>query len=494
LARREERLLGGGGGEVGGGEGEVGGLCLDPMPDNDNAGSRRPNLSAVGDAQWLEWTEEILNLCTELVPWGKRPEHLREWVLAILMALKGGAREMLSVPIQHYKSTTTLVTVAWILKKFPALSIVIMQHSHDKAVSSGQILRDFCTQLGVKFQKGQNRISDWRTEEGGGCVVMSVEQSKIGYPIDLLLADDPVNEISSATKVDRDAADQQIEMYTMRAAMNLDSVLIVASPWTDDDPIIRRSRRTQVKWHYVSHSGIQNLGTVLECAFAPAVMSLDAHRKLRRELAERDPTERTWMSQIQCMPLPPALGFFPGEYELIGEIPKDAPYLYGIDCAFTQGKKTDNTAIVGGAPLGDNLAIDFAYRGQIGLKASADKLCQLRDARPEARFVTYASGPEIGVYHALFQERGLNIEIMHARWNKATRAQKTAHSWQHGRILVKFRQPWTGVYLNEMHSFDGSEVGVDDQADATVALHDACMLGQVLQMQQFAYGSPGAAG
>jgi phage terminase large subunit-like protein len=440
---------------------------------------RRPDVSGVTDAQWESWVDEVMTLCTELVPWGKRPEHLRDWVRAILQAVRGGAREMISVPIQHYKSTTTLVAIAWILKRWPGLSIVLMQHSHDKAVSSGQTLRDFAKTIGVRFKTGQNRISDWRTEDGGGCVVMSVQQSALGFPIDILLVDDPLNEQTCATKKERDEADTQIERYTMRAGMNLNSVLIVASPWTDDDPIIRRSHRSAVRWNYVHHPGILWLDTPLMRAFAPEVMSLEKHLAMRRELIEQDPTERLWRAQIQCEPLPPALGFFPGEYEFHGDIPSSAPYLYGIDCAFTQGKKPDWSVAVGGALLGDKLCIDYAWRGQVGLKNSADAFCRLRDAKPYARFVTYASGPEIGVYHALLQERGLNVECMHARWNKATRASKSTQSWQRGDILVKFHQVWTGPYLNEMHSFDGSETGVDDQVDATVALHDAAMMGRM---------------
>jgi phage terminase large subunit-like protein len=458
--------------------------------------SKRPNVAHVTDEQWEAWTDEVLDLCTKLVPWGIRPEHLREWVRAILMSTKGRAREMISIPIQHYKSTTTLIAIAWILKKWPGLSIVLMQHSHDKAVSSGQSLREYAAAIGVKFKTGQNRIADWRTDAGGGCVVISVKASAIGFPIDILLVDDPLNEHTSGTKKERDEADEQIDGYTMRAAVNLNSVLMVASPWTDDDPIIRRRMRTEVRWNYVHHQGIIDYGEPTMRAFAPKVMSLDALLFQRREMFETDPTGRRWLAQVQCRPLPPALGFFVGEYEFAGEIPSTAGYMYGVDCAFTQGIKSDWTATVGGAMLGDFLCVDHAFRGQIGLQKSAEHLVRLRDAKPYARFVTYTSGPEVGVYQALMQQYGLNIEQMPARFNKATRSQKTAASWQRALILIRFGQPWTGPLLHELHSFDGRETGVDDQADALVALHDAAMSSKLARDwgNNFTFGSPGAAG
>ena len=70
----------------------------------------------------------------ELIPavrpgWGS-PYHLREWCAEIEGALKGGARSMCSVPFQHYKSSTTLVGVLWLLLRRPTLSIIVMTHSH----------------------------------------------------------------------------------------------------------------------------------------------------------------------------------------------------------------------------------------------------------------------------------------------------------------------------------------------------------------------------
>jgi hypothetical protein len=39
-------------------------------------------------------------------------------------------------------------------------------------------------------------------------------------------------------------------------------------------------------------------------------------------------------------------------------------------------------------------------------------------------------------------------------------------------VRVKFRQVWTPTLLAELHAFDGSETGVDDQTDGLVSLYD----------------------
>ena len=418
--------------------------------------------------------EMILDACTRLVAFGVRPVHLRGWIRKIVISVRGGSRELLSVPIQHYKSTTTLVAVAAVLKRWPTITVCIMQYSLPKAQSSGRLLREYAAAMGIKFKDGHSTITEWRTVEGGGCIVMSVDQSRAGFAHDILIPDDPVDEHSSASQPQRDAADHQIMLYTMRGASHIDSVLMVASPWTTDDPIIRCSNRG---WNYEVFSQIIDEGLPTERSYCPDILSLDKAKMVRAEQLLVDPTGRQWMAQRMCRPLPPALGFFPGETELQGMIPLDAPYAFGLDCAFTSSPKSDWTAIVGGAPVQAGFAIDFGFRGKIGLMNSIDAVLRIAATRPDAPWYTYSSGPERGIYDALASQTNLNLQVMPAKFNKATRAQRYARAWQSKRVFVKLRDPWTAQFLAEHHGFDGSEVGVDDQVDAATALYDGAMAG-----------------
>lgn len=378
---------------------------------------------------------------------------------------------MISVPFQHYKSSTTLVGIVWLMLRRPTLRIVLMTHSHEKAKSMGKDLRELCKLAGISMKKGFDTIDQWTTEQGGGCVVISSQQSALGYPCDLLLVDDPLDENEYMMSNVRDRVDRSIALYTDRCASHLNSVLIVASRWHPDDPIGRRSARTAVAWEYIRFAGIIDYGLATERAFAPDVLSLERHHKLRAETFEVDPSGRFWYAQMQNDPLPDALGFFVGHTEWLEG--NTSSIIFGVDAAFTAGKKSDYFACVGLSDLGDKMAVFTVIRHQRGLVAAVQTLVDLRDRYVGARFVAYTSGPEVGVYHAIFQTCGVEVEQMPARWNKGVRAQKAAKAWTEKKILTRVGEPWTGPFLAELHAFDGSETNVDDQTDALVAAHDA---------------------
>lgn len=433
----------------------------------------------------------LLELIPALRPDWRSPHHLADWCTTIEGSLKGGAREMCSVPFQHYKSTTTLVGVVWLLLRKPDISIVLMTHSHEKAKAMGKDLRELFKLAGMTMKKGFDTIEDYQTESGGRVVVMSSEQSKLGYPNDILLVDDPLDETEYMLRDTRDRVDSTIALYTARGITHLDSVLIVASRWDLDDPIGRRLKRSG--WRYFCHAGIENLGTSEEKAFAPDVLDLRGHRKMRAEWSEVDPSERQWWAQVQNEPLPAELGFFSGDPpDFQHDVPTNAHAIFGVDAAFTSSKKSDFFAVVGGILHGDAVGTFFVERHQRGLVAGLRTLSRIKLTYPNARFVSYVSGPEKGIYDALFQEGGIEVEQMPARFAKGYRAQKTAKSWRDGKFLVKRAQPWTGPFIAELHAFDGRDDDIDDQTDAAVAMHDALMASRPVPDfgTQFTFGSP----
>lgn len=450
----------------------------------------------------------LIDLVPALRPEWRRPFHLAQWCAAIESSILGGKRCIDSEPFQHHKSTTTMVGVVWILLRRPQTRIILLTHSHEKAQAMGKDLRDLAKTAGIQVPRGFDTITDWRTEQGGGVVVMSAQQSRLGYACDLLLVDDPLDETEYMISEVRDRVDATIAHYTARCASHLNSVLIVASRWHPDDPIGRRIARKEVDWIYIHHAGIENFTACpddcphwnTECAehrpderaFAPEVMDLAAHHAMRREWAEVDPSLRIWWAQIQNEPLPDAQGFFEGETPMAGEAPQGSPVIWGVDAAFSQGKKTDFFAAVGGVDLGIVTGVFRVIRHQRGLVQAVATLVRLRDEFAEARFVTYSSGPENGVYDAIYETCGICVEKMPARWNKAVRAQKATKAWKDRKIQVRMGQPWTGPYLAEVHAFDGSEGGVDDQVDATVSMHDAMMIGRPQEGwgESFAVGRP----
>lgn len=268
----------------------------------------------------------ILDLVPALRPDWRSPYHLSDWCECIEGAILGGARALCSEPFQHYKSCTTNVGIVWLLLRRPQTHVVYLTHSHEKAQAESQNLRELWKLAGGKFRDGFNKIGDWQTPEGGGCVAMSAQQSKLGYPCDVLLVDDPLDETEYMVDEVRRKVDETIGFYTARAATHLNSILIVASRWHPDDPIGLRLQRKAVTWREINHPGIvgysdppegvpimTHLERVGASAFAPEVLDLVRHVQMRAEWEELDPSLRKWWAQVQNNPLPDATGFFAGE-------------------------------------------------------------------------------------------------------------------------------------------------------------------------------------
>jgi predicted phage terminase large subunit-like protein len=421
----------------------------------------------------------VLGLVKELRPEWERPKHLAGWCAQIERAILGGVRSMCSIPIQHYKTSTTLIGVAWLLRLRPKLRIIFLTYSYDRAQAVAKELREICIAAGVGPRSGFNKIDEWQNKDGGGVVVMSAEQSRLGYPCDILLVDDPVDEEAAYDRERRDRVDEKISHYTARAAIHNGSVLIVASRWHPDDPIGRRLVRKVVKWEYEHEPGIIDYGLTTERAFAEEVLTLEAHKKLQAEWFEVDPSGRKWWAQIQNDPKPDATGLFrqPAMFETMpGHGWRTA---IGVDLAYSVAKGADYFAIVVLRFYGNAAYILESYRAHRDVEQATVELKKRQVEHPGAQFFSYASGPETGVLHFLI-ERGIPIQAIPARYDKQTRAQRTIAAWNAGRILVKASAPWQAAFIARCELFTGSDkAGDDDEIDALVSAYDGGMFSAV---------------
>lgn len=430
----------------------------------------------------------LLDFIPAISPHMRRPEHLGDWARMIERTTEPVVdhkpiRGMCAYATRHWKTKATLHGVIQIVMRRPTWRVLLIANDNDRALWLGtqtQVLRD---RAGLKAKSGQDTKKIWATEQGGGVTVMSREQSAIGYDANVVIADDLLDENGFQDPLIRNQADEVLNFYASRAGGDgaLGAVLLVMSRGDRDDPFGRRLGRKAADWGAFSAPAILDEGLSTERAFAPAVWSLDALKAKRAEMAEIDPALRTWHSQWMCDPLAFAEGFFEGHTPYLGAMPPaDAAILCGLDCAFTQGKKSDYFAAVLTCEVGGKLVVFRVIRHRRGLSEALQTLLELHAMYPNIRFFSYTSGPEIGIYHDLFERSGgqIIVECMQARWNKATRSGKSAEAWRARRIEVMLGQPWTGIFLGELHSFNGGEIGIDDQVDALVSAHDAWALGR----------------
>ena len=423
----------------------------------------------------------LLDFIPALSPEYKNPPwHLREWCALIERAATEPVRGLCACPIRHYKTTTTLHGIVWLLLRDPTRRIILLSHSHQRAQTLGKQLRQLAKAAGIGATKGWDTIDEWRNDAGGGVVVMSAEQSKLGYDCGALFFDDPLDEMGWDDALRREAVDHTITHYTARCmrAGEPGPVRGVASRGHPDDPIGRRLARRSVRWEYVHYGAIIDEGKETERAYAPAVWSLAALKEMRAEMKESDPNERLWFAQLMGDPQPEGANLF-GVPSLYTQLPTwGYRVAHGGDFAYTQSATSDWFALVTGRIYGSKLYILDVRRERLDAVMLESSCKSLLSKYGQSPIWSYQSGPEIGLSKLLTQ-RGVPIGSMLARYNKLVRAQKTIRRWNDGDILVPADEslPWRAGFLHRVSLFRGHEKDQDDEVDALVSLGDAMMGG-----------------
>jgi len=332
-------------------------------------------------------------------------------------------------------------------------------------------------QTGTKIgpARGDNIIEDWKNEHGGGVVVMSAEQSRLGRDVDVLICDDPITEKTYQDAAALDAVDLAIGEYTARAGRKgrRGSVLVLMSRWTENDPIGRRLSRKSIGWTYKHSPAIIDMNLPSERAFAPDVMSLEEIQMRRRELAEIDPGERYFWAQFMNDPLA-SLDSKVREPKRYTDLPDWPGYRYamGVDLAYKAGERTDWFACVIVKWYGSRGYIVEVIREKPDFNLMENILRSRWERYGRCPIFSYVSGPEEGAIK-YFTSRGIPIQGLPARWSKAYRAQKTIDRWNDGGLLVPFTAPWERGFVARARMFTGAEkMRDDDEFDALVSVCD----------------------
>ena len=438
--------------------------------DGENGGPR-----GMGLGEFVQW----------LTPAFSGPGHLTGWVGLIERAAGEGVRGLCSVPVRHWKTWTTVHGIVWLLLKDPTRRIVFLTHSYAAAEKWGKEIRKLAEALDHRLgamgtigpTRGWNKIEEWRNESGGGVVVMSADQSRIGYDVHVLVVDDPIDETGAQDPMKREEVDTNITFYTgrcIRAGVR-GPVLIVASRFHPDDPIGRRVDRREVKWEYIHNQAI-TVDEKGEHAFAPEVMGLEALHSIRAELAESDPYERVWFSQFQNDPRPEGTDFF-GEPTWYDELPKWTFRTgHGADLSFVDGPGADYFAMCSANVYGSKVFVLECRRVKLDAVQIEGTARGMISRYGHGAIFSYMSGPEIGTAK-LMRERGLPFVIMRARYNKLVRAQRTIKRWNDGDIALPRKAPWVRGFVHRLQMFRGHPKDKDDEADALASMCDGMVGG-----------------
>ncbi len=418
----------------------------------------------------------LVKFVRRLSPELDEPVHLTDYCDLLERASRlPGIRGLCDVPIRHYKTETTLHAIVWMLVEDPTREIIFLTHTLEAAQARGKRLRQLAEGAGVGPEKGTNTITHWINAKGGGVVVMSAQQSKIGYNCHALIVDDPIDEDAADDPNIREVVDQTIAHYTARCMRRGQPgpVVILMSRWHPDDPIGRRLARGG--WEYIHHPVLKPDGT----AFAPHVWDVPALEKMRAELKQADPTERIWFAQLMGDPQPEGSDLF-GTPTIYDRLPDYGGWrvAHGVDFAYVDAPGADFFAAVTGRVYGRKLYIVEVQRHRLDASLLETTCRAILNAHGRAPLWSYQAGPELGLSRLLI-ERGIPVGSMPARYNKLVRAQKTIRRWNDGEILVPTAadHPWQPGFLHRLALFRGHEKDRDDEVDALVSVADAALGG-----------------
>lgn len=422
--------------------------------------------------------QSVFEVIGKISPDFTAPHHLAEWCSVLERAARGEpVRALCTYPIRHFKTETTLHGVILALLMDPSRRIVTMCHDHERAMWLGKRIRELARRTDVGPARGNDTITHWENERGGGVSCMSAEQSREGYDCHMLVCDDPINEKQAGIADKRDAIDRNINYYTSRCMRRgqRGPVLIVMSRFSPDDPIGRRQGRSVERWETLHRPAILDLGLPTERAFAPNVWPIEELRAQRASLAESDPYELVWWSRFQGEPRTSGASVFlePARYDVVPDWP-GSRIVCGFDLSFTSGTKSDYSAYCVLKCYGRKAYVIAAKRFRADLDAVTTELRTVINAYPSAQLVSYMSGPEVSIARSLARS-GITINVLHARDPKFVRSQPTVRAWNAGDIMLPYVSSWGESMVSRLESFRGVEADADDEVDALVSAYDSVL-------------------
>lgn len=161
-----------------------------------------------------------------------------------VQAIRGeSVRQVWNLPSQYGK-TSLLVQygVPWALMENPRLRIMYLTYDGHKAIEEGRKARDLIEAnselLGISVRTDTRAAAKWNTPEGGYLYATSINGAITGWPIDVLLVDDPLKGWQEAHS---EAARKAVwTIYTSSGRMRLQGphcpIILAGTRWHEDDP------------------------------------------------------------------------------------------------------------------------------------------------------------------------------------------------------------------------------------------------------------------
>lgn len=428
---------------------------------------------------------DLVAFATEaLAPKEEKPARHHIRICREVEALVRGAVRRLIILAPPGSAKTTYVSrisPAWLLVR-PNTHIIGVSHTAELAeTNSGAVqrfIRDNADVLG--YGLANDNRGHWHTTNGCEYLAVGAGAAVRGFRADYIIIDDPIR---SRLEAESETAREHLWDYFHSDLMSRlkpdGSVIIIATPFHEDDLLCRLLRTQPDQWRVLRLPAIAEAGDPLGRAEGEPLWADDdgyGYGRRLKELeaaAEREGRTRDWWSQYQCAPRPPEGAMFkPGRMPIIE--PTMLPHIVEKVRAWDLASSAKGDWTVGlllGRSYTPAYENTFIVLDIVRFRGPPEQV------RATVRAVAQADGPgtkiwlpkdpaQAGADQAdsyLRMLSGYPVDAERMSGDKATRADAAASQANIGRISI-IRAPWNAAFTDELAAFPR---GVhDDQVDA----------------------------
>ena len=303
----------------------------------------------------------LLDFIPATTPEYEAPTHLAPVIEAFEPIAKGGHVELaLSVPPRHFKTTTLLHGIAWLMLQRPGFRVAYLTYNQRRAEEVSREAQRIARRAGLKPGEGDARgtMGQWETANGCRFVATSISGGVVGSGFDLIIIDDPYRrrqDAESALLRRRVMESWAADVYTRQETTGT-SFIVVHTRWHPDDligNITDANYRDGHPFHYVNLPALSADGKALAPRF------YDKARLLKWRAGV---TEYEWASQYQGEPIAKGGRVFDSA-TLTDEVPTRGQYAIGIDLAYSKTTLADYSVAVVICRHGTPKDSDLDHRG-----------------------------------------------------------------------------------------------------------------------------------
>jgi predicted phage terminase large subunit-like protein len=404
--------------------------------------------------------------------------------LLVDVAARPGARAMVLMPPQEGKTQRASVAFpTWLLADDRNLRVAVVSFGDDRAREIGQDIRDNVTnhpELEIRLRadskaKGRWKIDGWR----GGVYCTGVGGSLTGQPVDVLIIDDPIQDLDHAiSPVYRERARRFWQGTAVPRLAPHSRVVLIQTRWHEDDLAGWLLSSNPQPWRVLSIPAVaESSDDALRRPVGEAMTSSRGQRDW--DAVRKDVGEYAWAAMYQQRPAPAEGGLFKRDdwrhWTLAGHGGMETVAVDGqawqlsdcdrfitADLAISKKTRADFTVFAAWAitPNGDLVLLDL-FRGRI---EEADHFAKCLPLIERWRIpVVHVEASQHSTTMAYEAGRaGIPIGKLEADRDKFTRALPAATRVEQHRVFLP-RADWVGDWIDEHAGFPHG--AHDDQVD-----------------------------